>query len=1037
MDSSVTFTPVSKTSSAAANRLSRAFLSGPGDLSNFTYNDVGDGLHDDNDDLDLDDDDDDDDSGAEDPSKYKLEIRIKKPSSADETLSLSNETLWDIFDLVFECENYHSPSKNVYTPEFRKSMKHQYNLSRNDIFDAANPKFVRLWNALSTPAATGEARLAASLIPALSSASRITEDKDASASDAKSVTRAVSSWLTEVVAPQLSSLWVDLLAEPLDDTYVTRNKAPKGVPTTKFMSELTHETEFLESINRDAARRKKLMDSVVIDLASIVAIGSSTSPGSASSSSSNSAGSAEPNSSLTTMGPLLAAKMVSDTLPIAHISKFIPHLARFAYAKHIVRLNALLTQQIKDAIVDNVPGLPEQLERGMNISSDFEALTTLYSRFLNEDEMFALPKRMSVSSSTHPEAGHAAAGSSTGATGPNRYSISFFPNTHRRTLSYSSNHSAPGGSSAPSTAGGVRTPSLGSQPSSGATVSPTTQGTGSSAAASALASFDSTLPVSQAEEQAIVGPLLAPLVSLGIVSPNLEAIYPDYISFLHAVFTSWTSVANGSSGASLPSNSSSTSLASGIVFGNASSPSSRRNSVHMGASSPNDAIAENVRTQVALGGLYLTLMQHGTTIKIPAISRCFATLQPLAYGAPGLGASDLDTLRKKVVSIYTDWVQTQPPSALLPAATVGTFSTTARRRSSGTSSAAVQARKNAGVLKLPVQNSTARVSKQRTSSFGEGKGSPSGSPEHAGPETPAAAATLSAETPAPAATTNLPAPCQKCFHNHKGNNCARKCYVCRMAKLAAQHGHIVELVTATPGEGSGTGSGPSTPTISQNSQSFQQPPPQSQQQRPANGGNTPQLPATPNDQRERSQERPVKSGIEQSRYSNQESQPRGGMNGGRNNINNNNNPNGGLSRNNSMRRPDHQRQMNPNGSNMNPNNNNREGNGGNRRNTHRRTYSAVNNSSYQGGQGNNFHHAGGQGGPYSNNFNHINLNGGTIPGQNSTQQHLHQQQPQLQQQQQPPQQLQQNPGERQRYGGHRKTQSTAGSKFGSRLHFDS
>lgn len=761
-----------------------------------------------------------------------------------DSLALSNETLWDIFDLVFECENYkntltpesdasESPSssfkrsKAVFTPRFRDEMKHKYNLVRNATFDKCNTKFESIFE---TGPCENSSYLVSTLVPSLSRASIDTfEKKD---------TSTLVSWLASQVNTQLNSFWESVDGEILEQKETGRSNLKYNSYNKTFFTTLHKEIEFISSINRDMTERKKLMDGIVVDLASLVSISSGAKPNS-------------PESPMATMGPLLAAKMVSDTLPVTRISKFIPYLARFTYAQNLVYINEIIVNEIKDIITESFTLNPTE-EKALGQAQDFESILSVFrpkhapisfSLSFTSSQSDGLPKTPQTSSpddpkdnkseshekQTKPEhefyGSHVGLSSSppqfSGSSAVARHSVSFFPNNHRRTASTSSVSSLVSGNSttsvpngqfplgtgsaaaaaAAASSSGSRPPStplpLSLFPAAGISSSHHSSSSTPSLTTAALslvssADFASSpgtpiTPVVEAEidEKKLVGPLLAPLLALNVISPNLETLYPDYLSFLHTVFSSWTNISNstGSAGTPIGFN----------AFSGAMSPPATRQSF---------SIPESVKMQTALGGIYLTLINHGTTRKVPAIAKCFSIMQHQIQTQPNsrLQVRDLDALKSKLVEVYNEWVALQPPPDIVPLS----------RRSSSVVNA-VDAAKVAG-KSSPNQKATATrvekpnlVAKTGSSATGEpplpvsaDAPLPTSANKTKHKHNQSTCSTTSDSTKNAAPTPSLPTPCPKCFHNHKGNNCARKCYVCRMAKLAAQHGHIVELKTGPP-----------------------------------------------------------------------------------------------------------------------------------------------------------------------------------------------------------------------------------------------
>lgn len=823
-----------------------------------------------------------------DPSKFRLEINVLKNSDTSTTdtnqkpthskIVLSNETLWDIFDLVFECENYkHSldssssststsplssssssstssrlkksppPSsasrkiaKIIYTPEFREQMKHEYNLIYNDKYLEVNNKFENsIWSKPSWKNDQNPSSFVSQLLPCITSGSIQELDKISNETDDETTTElkkveALRHWLKTNLATELAHLWESLEPEHFSDFGGSFSKhSLSKIPSAEKVASYEKEIDFIQSINRDLEERKKLMDGIVVDLASIVSIGSNsgTSPNSN-------------NNQMTTMGPLLAAKMVADTLPIAFISQFIPYLSRFLYAQNAFKLNSLIINELKDVLMDAIP-LPERIQKKLVKANDFYSVLHALDNSTGESvistsrsespasgesksSVFAQPRPLMMADkfvaslgSHHSEdvnmensdlqstpspvvssnSSFTPPLTSTPTTSNSRLSISIFPNNnpHRRTssLSFASGLITPVGTTAPN-----------------ASFSTTT---------ASSASSDS--EPKEVDEQRLIGPLLSPLVTLNIISPNLDTLYPDYLSFLHVTFGAWTNFS------ALSSFSSSTSLAS-APLGTAStatsgSPGSLSNGVRSAF-----AIPESIKISNALGGIYLTLINHPTTHKVPAILEAFSQLQHqitqqqqqammgMSTSAGKLQVRDLDNLKNKLVGIYNEWVQTQPLPR--PVKTAGSASNS--RRTSGVTSRSGSASSSptGGVKKLSVQN-TSRVGKKPSTN---GKSSTSAS-DRIDPEdlknnssdsikrrsrgrsisSNGSSSGNTAAAPPAKAQPSLPATCTKCFHNHKGNNCARKCYVCRMAKLAAQHGHVVKFL---PGPGQSESSGGET-----------------------------------------------------------------------------------------------------------------------------------------------------------------------------------------------------------------------------------
>lgn len=791
-----------------------------------------------------------------------------KPLKKD-TLAISNETLWDIFDLVFECENYKSSlnpsssgsssasskkSKVIYNPQFRDEMKHKYNLVRNAIFDKCNIKFDSIFE---SGAHDNNSYLVATLIPCLTQGTINTVDKNN--------TSALISWLQSEVQPELDKFWESVDGEVLEQKETGRPNQKSNSYNKSFFANLRKEIKFINVINKDMDERKKLMDGIVVDLASLISIGGSSK-------------STSPESPMATMGPLLAAKMVADTLPVKRISKFIPHLARFTYANNLVQINEIIVNEIKDVIVDNFT-LRSAEEKALYVAQDLESVIEVFkpnstlapssskgfstsnsfpstnAPFLSsasdtkDVKMEEDEKPIKAEPNSHGNLHDGIQSSSpplSGSSAVARHSVAFFPNNHRRTTSTSSVSSLLSGTSSISVPNGQFPLGVGSAaaaissnsrppstplplslfPAAGITSSShslsslttsaalsSVTGTESSSVAKSLTASDSETDI---DEKKLVGPLLSPFLALNIISPNLENIYPDYLSFLHTVFSAWTNISSPPGSGN----------ASGIGFsalGGAMSPPPIR---------PLFSIPENVKMQTALGGIYLTLMNHSTTQKVPAIAKCFSIMQHQLQTQPSsrIQLRDLDILKSKLVEVYNEWTASQPPPEVVPLAlrvsSADLASSSARLKSSGSSSirkglsgakSTVAGSKRIGSVngsRVEKSNSIQKSGQRSTSSSAAAIGAVSDfalplSGESSLPPSISAlnlnksrhkrnqstSSTTSDGGKNSGVPSSLPSPCAKCFHNHKGNNCARKCYVCRMAKLAAQHGHIVELKT--------------------------------------------------------------------------------------------------------------------------------------------------------------------------------------------------------------------------------------------------
>lgn len=804
---------------------------------------------------------------SSDPSKFKLEISIEEneagsnDSSADllcsqtgsdsttkakkEVLALSNETLWDIFDLVFECENYKSTlnssssskkQKIIYSPRFRDEMKHRYNLVRNTIFEKCNSKLNSIFE---SGAYDNNSYLVATLIPCLSQGTINTINKtDISA---------LVTWLESDITPQVNQFWETVDGEKLEQLETGRTINSSNAYNKNFFTTLNKEISFVKAINQGIDERKKLMDGIVVDLASLVSIGSGANQNSS-------------ESPMATMGPLLAAKMVADTLPIARISKFIPHLARYSYAQKIVQINEMIVNEVKDVIVDNF-SLNSTDEKALYLAQDIESVldvfkqknlpaTTIQHSLAPKTPNSSKPddkdykmNNSGVQTKTEPAASArlqedlSSSPPLSGSSAVASHSIAFFPNNHRKTASISSvpNGQFPLGvrmTSAAAPPSGFKTPTtplpLSLFPAAGIHSSSSSSASSTSAALSQVSSLGSTSSPESLDsdggidKKKLVGPLLAPLLALNVISPTLENIYPDYLVFLHNVFNAWTNISNLT-----------TPMAGMVGFnalGGSSSPPAARSPF---------VISENVKVQTALGGIYLTLINHSTTQKIPAINRCFTIMQNQLQSQSHSRAhmKDLDTLKSKLVEVYNDWVASQPPPKLVPLSerrslankAAETSSTSARAPSaSATRKAALNAKQGAIGNKKLVSASGSRISKsggvqknsQRVSNAsvgdfplplnGEGLiSSNSNRFKHSRNQSTSSNSSEAIKTTG--TLSSLPSPCSKCYHNHKGNNCARKCYVCRMAKLAAQHGHIVELKPASAPTATSASSNPPSP----------------------------------------------------------------------------------------------------------------------------------------------------------------------------------------------------------------------------------
>lgn len=264
------------------------------------------------------------------------------------------------------------------------------------------------------------------------------------------------------------------------------SQRPPIVPGKSYFTTLNREIEFINSINRDLDQRRKLMDGIVVDLASIVSIGGGKSQ-------------TGPESPMATMGPILAAKMVADTLPIARISKFIPHLARFSYAKNVVQLNEIITNEIKDVVIDTM-SLNSDEEKALYVANDFEGIVNVFSpkntgvlrKFATPTSSFSLATSSSTSSSVSSTTSSSSTGSTetstatshsdkdidlvdikmeqedtfahpglssspptSGSSTTSRHPVSFFPHNNRRTASISSMSSILSGSSSGAVHSGV------------------------------------------------------------------------------------------------------------------------------------------------------------------------------------------------------------------------------------------------------------------------------------------------------------------------------------------------------------------------------------------------------------------------------------------------------------------------------------------------------------------------------------------------------------------------------------------------------